>query len=60
METILRRGQVSTLIIFESKNGSNLPTATCSSAPRSPVVGHRGTVDHDPNMSLRHRLRYIS
>jgi hypothetical protein len=49
MEAILRRGgQVSTLIIFESKNGSNLPTVTCSSAPRSPVVGHRGAVDHEP------------
>ena len=49
METILRRGgQVPTLVIFESKNGSNIPTATCSSAPRSPVVGHCGTVDHEP------------
>ena len=61
MGTILRQGgQVNNaLIIFESKYGSH-PTGTCSSAPRSPVVGHCGTVDHDPNMSLRHRLRHIT
>lgn len=65
MEAILRpSGQVSlennTLIIFESKNGSHLLTVTCSSAPCSHVIGHRRAVDHDPNLSLRPRLRHIT